>query len=240
MHHLEQVAFQAWPALHEETHGPWLIRFADGYTKRANSANAVKPVADLPLTELEAVEAFYRARGVPPIFRLASFCVAPEVDNVLADRGYRFADLSLVMTRTLTDRLDAQVPQLMTDAVEWLEVFQDVSGFQDAAQATHLRMLNAIQGGTAFAATRSNSEPVCCGLGVVTNSALGLFDVATHVDHRRQAWATKLCAGLLAWGQLQGAETAYLQVVGANHSAIRLYESLGFRRAYHYWYRVGP
>lgn len=239
-HSLEQAAFQAWPALHEETHGPWLLRFADGYTKRANSANAMERVSVVSTLDIEAVEAFYRLRGQPPIFRLASFCTKPEVDNALADRGYRFVDLSLVMTRELSGDLGGQLPSFLPDAASWLAMFHQITDSPTSGQDTHLKMLSAIPGETAFAAALAQSVPVACGLGVVTHAALGLFDVATRADARRQGLAKQLCAGLLHWGRGRGASTAYLQVVGANHAAIRLYESLGFRRAYHYWYRVGP
>ncbi len=40
---LEQRALKAWPAFETMTVGGWLFRFAGGYTKRANSANALRP-----------------------------------------------------------------------------------------------------------------------------------------------------------------------------------------------------
>jgi ribosomal protein S18 acetylase RimI-like enzyme len=35
-----------------------------------------------------------------------------------------------------------------------------------------------------------------------------------------------------------GADKAYLQVMQSNVAAMQLYEGLGFRAAYSYWYRV--
>ena len=101
LHLLEQAAFDAWPALHETAHRGWLLRFAHGYTKRANSANAIAPISSLGEAEISAIESFYRERGLATIFRLASFCTSQAVDDALADRGYRYADMTLVMTRPL-------------------------------------------------------------------------------------------------------------------------------------------
>ena len=39
---LEQKAFQAWPALETRVNSGWMQRFAGGYTKRANSINAIE------------------------------------------------------------------------------------------------------------------------------------------------------------------------------------------------------
>ena len=66
--HLEKLALAAWPA--QETahvHG-WALRAAQGFTKRANSANALAPEGDFAALRA-AAEAFYRARGLPPVFR---------------------------------------------------------------------------------------------------------------------------------------------------------------------------
>jgi ribosomal protein S18 acetylase RimI-like enzyme len=44
--------------------------------------------------------------------------------------------------------------------------------------------------------------------------------------------------GLLSWAKQQGAQKTYLQVMLNNAPALRLYEKLGFKEAYQYWYRL--
>jgi N-acetylglutamate synthase len=144
------------------------------------------------------------------------------------------------MTMPLEEAVAASKCELLPDAKAWLQTFQDVSGELGAGQETHLQMLLTIQGDCAFAISRWNGQPVCCGLGVVIGEHLGLFDIVTHPDFRGRGLATQLCSGLTDWGKQRGAKAAFLQVPGANSNAIRLYEKLGFRRSYHYWYRLRP
>ena len=245
LHALEGAAFAAWPALETQDFGPWQLRFAHGYTKRANSANATRAVDGLSAAEIEAVEAFYAARQQPTIFRLASFCTSPGTDDALDSRGYHFADLSLVMALPLAmlapAALNSPALECLPDAQQWLPMFEAVSGAHGGAHATHLAMLQAILGRCAWGVLRNAAgEPVSCGLAVVHGQSVGLFDIATRADQRGQGLATRLCQALLAWGHAQACDTAYLQVTGGNLGAIRVYERLGFRRRYHYWYRVGP
>ena len=240
LHALEAAAFAAWPALEVHHQGPWQLRSSHGYTKRANSANAMRAVDGLGAAEVQAVEAFYATRQQPAIFRLASFCTSSRTDDALAERGYQFADLSLVMARPLQalDMPDEE-PECLPDAAHWLPVFEAVTDAQGSDQAKHLAMLQAIPGRCAWGVQRNAvGEPVSCGLAVVHGQSLGLFDIATRADQRCQGLATRLCHGLLAWGRAQGCDTAYLQVLASNLGAVHVYERLGFRRRYHYWYRV--
>ncbi len=240
---LEKAAFAAWPALEIHEFGPWHLRFADGYTKRANSANLLANTDQLAPDMLAAIEAEYCQRNLPPIFRLASFAANPAIDSMLTDRGYRLNDVTLVQTCSLSDSAfaggDAAWSVDLLSIDEWFESFQTISGKVGAGQVTHLQMLQAIRGECAFAVLRQGKEAVCCGLAVVYDGYCGLFDIATAEHKRQQGLATRLCTELLAWGRQQGAGTAYLQVTAHNLAAINVYEKLGFRRAYEYWYRVG-
>ncbi|MEZ5537567.1 MAG: GNAT family N-acetyltransferase [Thiolinea sp.] len=238
---LERAAFSAWPALEEQNLAGWRLRYANGYTKRANSANAVEQIDLLDDQILEQIEAFFRSRQQQPIFRITDFAVASQVDEKLIRRGYQFNDLSLVMTAPVLtdykDQCDAEVEFL--SATEWLQLFQQIAGKIGRGQATHLQMLQSIRTPAAFAVIRVNKQAACCGLAVISDDYVGLFDIATAEMFRHRGLARRLCQALISWAAGQGAQTAYLQVVGHNYSAINLYEQLGFRRAYQYWYRMG-
>ncbi|AXQ27838.1 GNAT family N-acetyltransferase [Solimonas sp. K1W22B-7] len=236
---LEAAAFAAWPALEAEDYLGWRLQFTEGYTKRANSANCGLDCADLSTEQVAEIEQRYRQRGLPTIFRLSSVAAPPGIDDLLAARGYRWVDESLVMTLPLQDLKAAVEPLVTQEAGDWLATFQHASGGTAPGQETHLRMLRSIRAPCAFAVEQLGGEPVCWGLGVLVDGKLGLFDIATAAAHRQRGRASRLCAGLMAWGRDRGADLAYLQVTGSNAAAIRVYEKLGFRRAYRYWYRVG-
>jgi len=225
MDELERAAFAAWPALATHDHGGWHLRWANGYTKRANSANANGDAGDLTA-----------------VFRLPSFCTSPASDDALAARGYRFTDLSLVMAMPLVVGRESESDhrcEWLPDAAAWLAAWDGMaSGQQDNSR--HHQILAAIEGECAFAIIRRNGRVACRGLGVITGGYLGLFDIETHPDFRRLGLARALCSDLMAWGAGRRATTAFLQVVADNGDAISLYEGLGFRQRYHYWYRVGP
>ena len=92
---LEERAFNAWPALQTVLTNGWIFRWSDGYTKRANSANAVAPAGPFAQT-LEAAEAFYTRQGLPTIFRLSPLA-GEEADIALAAAGYRLIDEIIVL-----------------------------------------------------------------------------------------------------------------------------------------------
>jgi hypothetical protein len=77
---LERKAFRAWPALETlERHG-WVQRFAAGYTKRANSINALSPDSEFTPKVKDGLERAYRERGQPPVWRLTPLA-PPEADR---------------------------------------------------------------------------------------------------------------------------------------------------------------
>ena len=236
---MEAAAFASWPSIDgEEDLFGWRLRYGSGYTKRANSANSGAAAMALSDEQIDEVERRYRQRGLQPIFRLVSAMAPVGIDAALERRGFQYVDRSLVMSLPLGPDHAGELPALIDDPEEWLACYAEASGAAVSRQDVHLRMLREIKGRCAFAVERREGRAACVALAVLVEGRLGLFDVATSTQSRRQGLASGLCGKLLAWGLECGAHSAYLQVVAANTPAVRLYEGMGFREAYHYWYRV--
>ncbi|CAH1668086.1 GNAT family N-acetyltransferase [Chelatococcus asaccharovorans] len=240
---LEQRAFNAWPARQSLIVGGWLLRLTDGYTKRANSANAL--VAGAPFAGvLEEAEALYGRHGLPAIFRLSPLA-PPEVDRQLDDAGYRYFDPSLVLQTDLVGGTwiarhgcgdGVAIDERPSDA--WLAGFAAANGVASAQRQTHDSIIGSIAMPAAFATLHDHGEPIGFGLAVYERAAVGLFDIVVAPAHRGRGFGQRLVAALMAWGKNRGADRAYLQVRAENVGAQRLYDRLGFREAYRYHYRV--
>jgi ribosomal protein S18 acetylase RimI-like enzyme len=239
---LEERAFNAWPALQTLVADGWLLRFADGYTKRANSLNAWQPTVRVSAMIADAT-ALYAAKGLPLVVRLSPLAAA-EDDAALAARGFVRADETLVMTMQIgpeastRGNADARIDD-RPDAA-WLDGFAAANGVAPERRRVHDRMLAAIALPAGFASVRREDASVAWGLAVAERGMLGLFDIVTLPSVRRSGLGRHLVQALLDWGAEQGLVTAYLQVVATNAPAIALYRRLGFREAYRYHYRIAP
>ncbi|MFQ5407290.1 MAG: GNAT family N-acetyltransferase [Anaerolineales bacterium] len=238
---IEDCALRSWPALEQADFDGWLLRFANGYTKRANSVNPLY-TSTLPVTEkIKVCEQRYAERGLAPIFRLTPFASPPDLDAALAARGYEVLDRTLVMHRELSPEPGALKTSGLLhcdDLGVWLDHFYTLSASSPVRRGRHLDILNSIDAPMFAALLFAGGQPIVAGLAVLDDAFVGLFDLVTAESFRRRGFGTRLVGALLDWGREHGAQHAYLQVVQANHSAQGLYSKLGFREAYRYWYRV--
>ena len=238
---LEQRMFRAWPALETRESGGWIQRFAGGYTKRANSTNALGAEAQYTPAIHGALEQPYRERGLPPIWRLTPLAPA-ETDPALARLGYRRIDQSLVQAAPLDGRFfaDPEVQIAPTPSADWLAQFALHSPVAPAHREAMTRMLTSIAAPVGFARVELAGRFAGFALGVVDGDHVGLFDVLVAPTARRQGLARRLTQSIGAWGRTNGARFMYLQVVATNIAALPLYASLGFASVYSYAYRVPP
>jgi N-acetylglutamate synthase len=236
---LERKAFRAWPALEtRESHG-WIQRFAGGYTKRANSINALAPESKFTAELREALERPYRERGQSPVWRLTPLA-PPETEAMLATAGYRLIDRSLVQVAPLDGRfaLDPAVRIAPTPSSAWLAGFAELSPVAPSHRQSMTRMLESIAAPVAFAEVEDADGPIAFALGVADGEHVGVFDVLVAPRARRRGLARRLTASIGGWGKAHGARLAYLQVVASNSAALPLYRELGFETVYSYAYRV--
>ena len=93
---IEETCRNAWPALKEVHYDGWLIRLANGATRRTNSVNVIGK-GRFPLQEKIAyAEAIYRAHGQPSYFRVLPHA-DPALDTALGARGYRAEDETMTL-----------------------------------------------------------------------------------------------------------------------------------------------
>ena len=238
---IEEASLNAWPALQQLLFDGWILRFAQGYTKRANSVNPLYGCSMVAEDKIAACERWYTARGLPTIFRLTPFSRPSHLDQILADRGYRKIDPTYVLGLDLTgcDLSAMPTAELVDENVDgWIDIFCRLQRSPVQQHQAHKQILQAIPARRFLASLSASGQAVACGLGVLENGYFGLFDLITYPEQRRKGHGTRLVSGLLGWAQDNGAAHAYLQVMEENEPARRLYAPFGFQRAYQYWYRV--
>lgn len=237
---LETISFRALPAIETRHYDGWVLRFARGYTRRANSVNPIYACNLDVERKIQFCEALYFERGMPTHFKLTAACVPSDLDDLLAKRGYETAGTTRVQTLQLSEiettlNEHAKISNTLTQ--DWLDDYTLLNHVDAAHRRTLHDIVSRITAETCFMRLRHDNKTLAVGLGVVDEGRIGLFDVVTAEPYRRQGWGKALMLSLLHWGKQKAATEAYLQVVGANEPANQLYAGLGFREVYHYWYR---
>jgi ribosomal protein S18 acetylase RimI-like enzyme len=236
---LEELSLSALPALETVYLDGWVLRFAGGYTRRANSINPLYP-GRRPLDEnLAEAEALYRGRGQRVVFKLTPASLPAGLDEALAARGYAREAATSVQTLDLAARPAPGATVIRPRVTDmWLAAAYALSAIPAPHQPTLRQMLERLAPAAAFATLSAGGQVVSQGLGVLQSGWLGLYDIVTHPDQRGRGHARQLINDLLAWAAAQGAQGAYLQVMQTNAPALRLYAGMGFKELYSYWYRV--
>jgi GNAT superfamily N-acetyltransferase len=243
--YIEEITLNTWPAEQSILLNGWILRTAAGYTKRANSVNPLYGAESSFVNVVDRIkfaEQYYEHAGLTSAFKITPYMQPANLDAILAERGYTIVDPSSVRLLDLEDlaepnlRYSVQVQESLNE--EWLHAFTELTELSDKNRDTFIRMLSASHLQQGYALLLSNGVPTACGLGVIQNGYIGLYDIVTSPAHRRQGMAEQLILGLLQWGKTQGAITSFLQVVQTNAGASALYDKLGFKEIYQYWYRV--
>jgi GNAT superfamily N-acetyltransferase len=240
--YIEELSLNALPAFYQMSIDGWIVRYADGYTKRANSVNPIYSGEGIGVErKLLECENFYTSVGLDPVFKMTPFIYPDTLDELLEQRDYEKVDLSSVQILRLDRIAEPQLEVVKISAEaddEWMDVFARFAALPAEYMAIKRKMLSLPLLNKAFMILYKNSAPVACVTGVMEREWLGIYDLATHPEHRGQGYARQLVLKLLQWGKRQGAGYSYLQVLKDNGPALRLYGKLGYREAYTYWYRV--
>ena len=109
----------AWPSLETILYDGWALRFAAGYTRRANSVHPLYPSMDDDEEKARLCLRLYRDRGLPAVFKLTP---AATIDGLLGRLGYVTEADSLVLMKDLGElpppsRTDIELLPQVTERV---------------------------------------------------------------------------------------------------------------------------
>ena len=247
---IERTAFEAWPAAEAVALGGWWLRFNHGVTNRASSVWPGPGAGALPLeARVAEAESFYAARGAAACFQLSPAAEPPELDAVLAARGYGIPDppvsVEIAAVEPLAERAAPDgVGAVCADELseEWFELSGRRGRFRGAEVDVYRALLGRLAGRSGFALARVNGEAVAVGLGVAAPPWAGVFSMLTLPAQRGRGLGAAVLGAIARWARARGAGRLYLQVESDNGPARRLYARAGFvpRYAYHYRRRVDP
>lgn len=224
---LARIMARGWPALETEPLGEWEMRFAGGFTKRANSVAAFgDPGVDVD-TALARAQRYYVGRDLRPLVNLEA---GGPWELPLAERGW--TPVAGGDTTVLVAQLDRRWPldpeaDLADDPDDaWL------AAYVSPGEPVHL----ARQVMTASPTAAHVSLDGAIARVVVTGEWAGLSALWVPDGKRRRGLARRLVTTSLGWAVEQGADKAYLQVVTGNDPAERLYRTFGFVDHHEYRY----
>ncbi|MET9248328.1 GNAT family N-acetyltransferase [Nonomuraea sp. NPDC003709] len=240
------LVHEAWPAYEQRVHDGWVLRYAGGVTKRANSVLPLDEPADLD-GAIEAAEAFYGERGVRCVFSLGPNAT-PGLDEELERRGYELVDPTVIMAGS-----PAGPPPPYQVRIEdrpwqgWLETWWAVdgrygTGFEEAERiCTGVPAWYAAfeEDGVALAVGRAVPQAGTYGVpgdeASSQSDTLGIYCMATLPQARRRGLARAVIRALVRHAD---AKSAYLVTTAPNLAAQALYRGEGLEIVDRYHYRV--
>lgn len=238
---IEELSLNHWPALSTLFYDGWVLRFADGYTKRANSVQPLYPSSRDLKEKVETCEKIYAENGLGTVFKMTPFAEPESLDPFLAERGYAVVDPVLIQTMELRrlrppDIGTVEIKETIT--AEWIGHFCRLGGADPRFAGVMGRMLSNLRTKRGFATLAHEDRVIACGMAVVEREFVGLYDIVVDERFRGRGFGEQLVRHLLHWGKMCGAGYGYLAVIEENAPARRLYAKVGFADAYRYWYRV--
>jgi hypothetical protein len=186
---LERSMLTSWPALSTSFDGEWVIRLADGVTRRANSVTCLGADATDLERRIDRVEAIFERHGQPPVFRISPLA-PPALTRALDERGWSRFDESIVMAggTAAFDHEGAETGHGIQIAARpdaaWLEGCCRIDGLSRGKAATLALMLERLVPEAGYGRLLADDRIAALAMAVIDHELIGLFEVMTARNQR--------------------------------------------------------
>ena len=233
---LEERLLHVWPAVTTHMIDGWAVRFAGGYTGRANSASAITRDARVDEAFVAKIIAMYANERLTPQFRVSPLAHL-DTAHFLRQCGFFSRGLAHGMIADINAqhrRPDSRIRLSSQADISWcLEVTSRQDETKRNPVALHA-IVSRIQVPARFATVVVDGEAVGFGIAAIDRGWMELGSIVIDSRHRGKGLGRALVSTLLAWAADHNVDGAFLQVDVTNATALGLYRSLGFEVLYDY------
>ncbi len=227
---LQRTMIDGLPGLLQLPIGDWVLRTAEGFTGRANSALVVGDPGRTVSDGVDRVVEAYEDLGQPALFQIpgpAGFDPTghPVVAEVLG-RGGRVFQRTAVMTAAVREvALTPPTPNTgvsigpVADDAWWEAANPRTQERRDLVE----RLLAKVEYGQFLTVIRRGGGPVAAGRIAYSPGWVGVFDLHTIPEHRGHGFGRALVGEAARDAEDRGIRSSYLQVSADNEAAIGLY-----------------
>lgn len=239
---IEYMLMRSWPALKQEIYDGWILRTSNGYTKRANSISPYYESFFEHPEKFQYCEEYFKLRNLPVIYRLIEDENCISIDKELEDLGYRKEDLTSVQgVKLIGIKFDAKGMIIENQFSRyWFEFFSREMNMSKKDSNTLEMILKKNDSKNFYVLKKEKDRIVAGGLGVIEGDKLGIYNIYVCPSVRGKGYGEEVVKRIMLEGRGRNVDYAYLQVEVSNTKAMNLYNKLGFKELYKYWYRIKP
>ena len=186
---LEELTLNTWQGLEEIHYDGWVIRFANGYTGRANSVNPIYP-STIPVgRKIDYCEELFRKRDIIPTFRISPIANPEGIVDHLSERGYEAFDPTWVMVLDM-ENYQHSPPQLPLDIRKtsldaWLHLNYGLSSRDMVSFSTRKKIIQLVSERASFYIVKVGDEDISACMTISEGPFLGIFSLVVRLDCRK-------------------------------------------------------
>lgn len=236
---IELMMMRSWPALEEKTYDGWIMRFSEGYTKRANSINPMyESYFDLE-EKYEYCRKLYEEKKLSMIFKIMESDNFKDVDNFLENKGLQKRELVIIKEIDI-EEINYNIEKINISwgfDKKWFDFFSLENKLSSKEEKILKKILDKNTDNNIYFSKEIKGEIVACGMAVVEEVRIGIFNIFVKESKRKKGYATEIIKAILVEARKINIRKGYLQVINNNEHAIKLYKKMGFEEKYRTWYR---
>jgi ribosomal protein S18 acetylase RimI-like enzyme len=161
------------------------------------------------------------------------------LDNKLKRLNYEQINMTSIQVCKIPGALPAGKGIIISDnfSAEWINSAVKFNGIEKNHTGVFKKILANILTEKIVVQKTIDGKTAGCGYAAIENGYAGLFDIVVQEKHRGKGYGREIVRAILSEAANRGIKNSYLQVMLNNPIALNLYEKMGYREIYRYWYR---